>query len=126
MAKIEAKTKDGDHAIEFDYDFGDSLDAAIQLFGAEIVWAHTLRSLTIAVQGAARGMMKSGKSKEEILEAMAKWKPGTPREVKSAEEKMATLVSKMTPEQLKALEDQLKAARAGEAVAGGKKKSAKE
>lgn len=124
MAKITANTKDGEHSIEFDYDFGDSLEQAVERFGAEIVWAHTLRSLTIAVQGAARGMMKSGKSKDEILDAMSKWKPGTPREVKSNEEKMRDLVAKMTPEQLEALQEQLRAAK-GE-VASGKKKSAKE
>jgi len=113
MAAIIANTKDGDHSIAFDYDFGESLQEAVERFGAEIVWAHTLRSLTIAVQGAARGMMKSGKAKEEILDAMSKWKPGTPREVKSTEEKMADLVSKMSPQQLEALQAQLRAAQGG-------------
>jgi hypothetical protein len=110
MANIVANTKDGEHSIEFDYDFGDSLDQAVERFGAEIVWAHTLRSLTIAVQGAARGMMKSGKSREEILDAMSKWKPGEPRQVKSNDEKMAELVAKMTPAQLEALSAQLRSA----------------
>lgn len=110
MASIIANTKDGEHSIEFDYDFGDSIEAAIEKFGRDIVTSHLFRSLTIAAQGAARGMMKSGKSKDEITAAMAKWKPGEPRQTKTKEEKMRELVASMSPEQLEALQNEIKAA----------------
>ncbi len=110
MAKIVANTKDGEHSIEFDYDFGETIEAAVEKFGADVVASHAFRSLTIAAQGAARGMMKSGKSKEEILTAMASWKPGEPRQTKSKDEKMAELIASMTPEQLEKLQSDIKAA----------------
>lgn len=110
MAQIVAKTKDGDHEISFDYDFGDTLEASIAKFGLEIVTAHAHRSLTIAAQGAARGMMKSGKDRDAIIAAMKDWKPGEPRQAKSKEEKMREMVAAMTPEQLEALQAEIKAA----------------
>lgn len=110
MVTIVANTKDGEHSIEFDYDFGDTIEAAIEKFGRDIVQSHLFRSLTIAAQGAARGMMKSGKEKQAILDAMAKWKPGEPRQMKTKEEKMRELVASMSPEQLEALQNEIKAA----------------
>lgn len=110
MVKIVANTKDGQHSIEFDYDLGESLADAVKKFGEDIVFSHVIRSLIIAAQGAARGMMKSGKTKDEIDAAMQTWKPGEPRQVKSKEDRMRDLIAKMSPEELEALQTELKTA----------------
>lgn len=108
MVKVTAQTKDG-ASVDFDYDFGDSLEAAVEKFGADIVWAYTLRGLTIAAQGAARGMIKSNKSKDEILTAMKTWKPGEPRQTKSPEERVRALLDKLSAEDRENLAKELRA-----------------
>jgi hypothetical protein len=112
MAKVTAQTKDGEAQVDFEYEFGDSLEAACKLFGEGIVWNYALRGLTIAAQGYARGMMKSGKSLDEIRTAMTKWKPGEPRVVKTPQEKIAALLDKLSPEDRARLAQELKAKKA--------------
>lgn len=109
MAEITAQTADGAVQIKFEYEFGETLKDAVELFGEKVVHSYVVRSLTIAAQGAARGMMKSGKSKEEILKAMESWKPGEPRQTKSPEEKIRSLVDKMSPEDRARLAAELRA-----------------
>lgn len=111
--KVSAQLKDGAAAIEFEYDFGDSLSDAVTKFGEDVLWAYAKRSLVIASQGYVRGLMKSGKSKEEILAAIAAWKPGEPRQVKSKEERIRALLDKMSPEDRARLREELKAEVAG-------------
>ncbi len=111
MAEITAQTKDG-HSVTFEYDLPETLDAAIDKYGKEIVESFALRSLTIAIQGHARGLIKSGKTKVEIVEAMAAWQPGVPRVVKSPEEKFRALWDKMSPEDRAKIQKELKAHKA--------------
>lgn len=100
MAKetVSAQVKDGDAAVNFEYDFGDTIVAANELFGEEVVWAYAKRALVIAAQGHARGLLKGGKSVEEITAAMEAWKPGAPRIGKSPEDKLREQWGKMSPE----------------------------
>lgn len=121
MAKISAQFKDGSAGIDFDYDFGDNLDATIEKFGESVVHKYALRGFTIAAQGTARGLMKSGKSHAEILEHMKNWKPDEPRQVKSKEERVKELLSKMTPEQRDALAAEMRAEISGTATPAAKK-----
>lgn len=120
MAEITAQTADGAVQIKFDYEFGETLEDAVKLFGEKVVHSYVIRSLTIAAQGAARGMMKSGKSKEEILAAMATWKPGEPRQTTSPEEKIRSLVNKMSPEDRARLAAELRAEQNTAATKKGK------
>ena len=94
---VSAQTKEG-AAVNFDYDFGENIDEANNLFGADVVWAYAKRALVIAAQGHARGLVKSGKSAEDITEAMTQWKPGAPRVGKSPEDRMREQWNKMSPE----------------------------
>lgn len=106
MVAVSAQVKEG-AGVEFDYDFGHDLDSAIALFGEPIVWSYALRGLTIACQGHARGMIKTGKSREEIIAAMETWKPGVPRSTRSAEDRVRELFAKMSPEDRQRLQDEL-------------------
>lgn len=98
--------------IEFPYDFGDNLQEAIELFGEAVVWAYCLKGLTVAVQGHARGMIKSGKSPEEIQAAMAAYKPGTPRVTKSKEDRARELLASLSAEERAKILKDLKASKA--------------
>lgn len=129
MAKISAQFKDGSAGVDFDYDFGDSLEETIEKFGESVVHKFAIRGFTIAAQGTARGLMKSGKSHAEIVEHMKTWKPDEPRQVKSKEERVKELLGKMTPEQREALAAELRSERGnagaepGAAPAGKKTKA---
>lgn len=108
MTEITAQTTEG-ASVSFPYEFGADLQEAIALFGEDIVWNYALRGLTIASQGYARGMIKSGKNAEEIVEAMKTWKPGMPRPSRSPEDKIRDLMEKMSPEDREALLQEIKA-----------------
>jgi hypothetical protein len=106
MTEVSAQVTDGG-SINFNYDFGTDLKSAIAIFGEEIVWSFALRGLTIAAQSYARGLIKSGKSKDECLAAIAAWKPGAPKATKSKEDRVRELLSKMTPEDRAKLQAEL-------------------
>lgn len=110
MAKEEvvAQTKDGLSAT-FHYDFGASLDEMVDLFTEVIAAAHCKRSLVVAAQGHARGLLRQGKTEAEIRAAMEKWKPGEPRVTKTSTERLHELLDKMSPDDRAAAIKELKA-----------------
>lgn len=95
--------------IEFPYVFGETMDELTERFGSDVVLSYALRGLVVAVQGHARGLIKSGKSAEEIAAVMADWKPGAPRVSKSAEDKAREQLAALTPEQRATLLKELQA-----------------
>jgi hypothetical protein len=99
---VNAQVKEGP-AVTFEYDFGDTIEQAYEIFGADVVWAFAERGLIIAAQGHARGLLKSGKSVDEIHAAFKEWKPGAPRETKSSEDRVREQFAKMSPEDRAAL-----------------------
>jgi hypothetical protein len=103
MAKIVAQTTEPAASVEFDYDVPENLAGMVERFGEEVVYSHVKRSVVIAAQGAARGLMKGGKDGAEIQTAMQTWKPGEPRTVKSAQDKISALIEKLSPEEREAL-----------------------
>ena len=112
MAEYTAELKDG-RSVNFDYEFGDTLQATLDLFGEKIVHDYALRGLVVAAQGRARGLLKAGKiSEDEIRAEMAKWKPGEARVVKSAAEKIRELSEKLSPEERAQLLKEIKAQKA--------------
>jgi hypothetical protein len=94
---VNAQVHEGP-AVTFQYDFGDTSEETNARFGDEIVYALAKRALVIAVQGHARGLLRSGKSVEEIQEALNEWKPGAPRAKMSTEDKLRAEWLKMSPE----------------------------
>lgn len=108
---VSAQTNES-KPVEFEYDFGDSLQESITLFGEEVVFAYAKRGLVVAAQGHARGHIKANKTPEQIVEAMAEWKPGMPRQTKSPEEKIREMLDNLSPEARAQLAKELKANKA--------------
>lgn len=102
LETVNAEVKEGP-SVQVEYDFGDNIEEANSLFGEAVVWAYAKRALVIAVQGHARGLLKSGKTVEEIQEAISTWKPGTPRPKTSPEERLKAEWAKMSAEDRAAL-----------------------
>lgn len=78
LTEIKASKKiDGvDKAAAIAYDFGATLEEAVERFGAEVVFTNFKRTAVITAQAAIRRMLENGKSEEEIAAGMQGWKPG--------------------------------------------------
>jgi len=105
---VSAQTTES-QPVEFEYDFGDNLENACSMFGEDVVFAYAKRGLVVAAQGHARGHIRAGKSKEEIVTAMQEWKPGMPRQPKSQEERIRDMLNGLSPEARTQLAKELKA-----------------
>lgn len=95
--------------ITFEYELGETLNETIEAFGEDTVLSYTHRALVIAAQSAARGLIRQGKSHEEIVAYMKDWKPGVPRVGKTPDEKIKALWEKMSPDDRARLAKELKA-----------------
>lgn len=88
----QIKTTKGDREHIADYEFGDTLQDAVGMFGEEVVLSSYKRSQVITYQNAVRRMLEAGKTNEEIDKAMEAWKPGVAMERTS--DPIAALMSK--------------------------------
>ena len=59
-----------------DFDFGDDLNAAVELCGEEVVFSQYVSAAKVALQGVIRGKINAGLSHDAIQEAVSSWKPG--------------------------------------------------
>ena len=59
------------------FDFGDDLDQAVALCGAESVYSNYKANATVALQGIIRAKLKSGMTTDQIQAIVDAWKPGT-------------------------------------------------
>lgn len=78
LTEIKASKKiDGvDKSAAIAYDFGASLSEATDKFGEDVVFTNFKRTATITAQAAMRRMLEGGKTEDQIVQAMAGWKPG--------------------------------------------------
>lgn len=102
-------------AVTVEYEFGETLEEMVELFGEDVVANRAKAAMVIDLQAGIRRHMvdqtdKDGnvttpaKSDDEIQAWAASWKPGVKRVArKSAKEKLQELLSGMTPEQRAAL-----------------------
>lgn len=102
MTEIKATKKiDGvDKEATIAYDFGATLEEAVNKFGAEVVFTNFKRTAVITAQAAMRRMLESNKSNDEIVAGMQSWKPGVALE--RVVDPVASLVGKWdsyTPEE---------------------------
>lgn len=121
MAKtdVSAKVGKGDDAsapVTVKYDFGETIDDAVEKFGEKVVLAHVHSSFTIALQGFIRGKMKKQIDEGKPVDVKAlqadvdKWKPGMKVPGKSKAEKIKDDYNKMSAEERAALLRELQAA----------------
>src|SRR5690606_31006627 len=100
------------------YDFGENLEEAVELFGAEAVYRRFVAAATIDIQAMIRRgltrMEGTGTEKrpnpmtQEELQAMVdEWKPGAAKPRKSKAEKAAEAFEALSEEEKQALLKQL-------------------
>ena len=100
------------------YDFGEDLDAAVEIFGGEVVYANFKAQATIGLQSYMRNQMRltdsEGKATpirgKALQKAVEDWVPGEKKPARSPVEKAKDQMSKLSPEQRAALFKEFKAA----------------
>jgi len=115
--EIKAKLAVNDRVVTVERDFGTDLDSLVKLVGAEVVYSRAKQSLVIDVQAKVRSAIKKGLfdqkafvSDEDIQKAITEWTPGIATTVrKTAKEKAQDAISKLSPEEKKALLKELRA-----------------
>lgn len=86
------------------YDFGDDLDGAVSLFGAETVFNQFKQSAVINLQGVMRRAISAGKNGDELQAVVSEWKPGVrARTAKSPADKIKDLLAGKSPEEIAAI-----------------------
>lgn len=74
---VATKVIDGvEKSAQFNFDFGDNVQQAIEKFGADVVFSNFKRSAVITAQAAMRRGLEAKKSEADIAAAMNNWKPG--------------------------------------------------
>lgn len=64
------------NSCEVSYDFGDTLDEAIEMVGTDVVFSQYISASRIALQNVVRAKMAAGVNAEQIQEIVNTWKPG--------------------------------------------------
>jgi hypothetical protein len=80
VVSIEVKSPKTDRSVSFERDFGDTLDKAAEMFGAEVVHSIFVAQAIIRAQGAARTTLDNGdNSSEQAVESGQTYTPGVAR-----------------------------------------------
>ena len=114
MNKINAKASEADGARELtiEYNLGENLDEAVQLYGKEVVHQNFVADTVVKIQGIMRRLMggKEPKNDKEIVAFFAEWKPVLKSaRGKSQLDKTKDAYGKLSDEEKKVLLAQLKA-----------------
>ena len=112
MADTSIKATKNDNSATISYNFGEGVDEAVELFGADVVFAGFVKSATITAQANMRRHLEAGASEEDIQAKMGDWKPGvvarrTKDPVGAIKNKFANLDADAQKELIKALKSQL-------------------
>jgi len=86
-AKMQVKDEDGKAVLDadnspvykeatVDYNFGDDLNSAVDLCGAEVVFSNYVRNAKVALQAIIRSSLSAGLNPTQIQEKVNGWKPG--------------------------------------------------
>lgn len=98
--QVTAKLQDSPLSATAEYDFGDNLQEARDLFGDEVVFSRAKASLVIDLQAYMRGLLKQDppKTAEEVAKLVNEWRPGVKARGKTLEEKIAHLFGQLSEE----------------------------
>lgn len=87
-----------------DYNFGDNLEAAVALFGEEVIFTNFKQSAVIACQSRIRAALQQNKDGDALQVAIDEWKPGIKSiSRKSPVDKLKALLEGKSPEDIAAL-----------------------
>ena len=106
--KITARdgNEENSPSVSVDYDFGDNLQEAVELFGDDVVFSRFKAAAVVDLQALIRRHLGGEKPKtaEEIQALVSEWKPGVSKRVrKSTTEKAQDLIGQMSAEEKAAL-----------------------
>lgn len=106
--KVSTASPKTGRELEVDFDFGNTLQEAIDLFGEEVVYSNYKKSAVIALQALVRrNLDKDGEkavSEEDIIKAVEAWKPSVARIIgASQKEALFNKIDKLSDEDRKAL-----------------------
>jgi len=98
--------------VAFEYELGADFDAALELYGKEIMFGYYIAGAKVAVQNIPRQMLSTGSSNEEIVEFMKTWKLGEkrPRAARAPVDPVAAFMAAlpgMDPKQVQAIMKEL-------------------
>ena len=117
VVEISATYKKGEEDRECTilFDFGGSVEAAIEKFGADVVYSNFVRASKVTAQAAMRRLMEAGSADDDVVAKMADWKPGVALErTVDPVQAMLTKFAKMDPAAQAQLIADLQAKRARE------------
>lgn len=113
--EVSAKRSGHDHQVTVEYDFGENLQEAVEMFGDDVVFSKFKAAATVDLQSVIRRNMfdEQGEGDDKTLipvdaetvqERISDWRPGvTTRVTKSPKEKALDAMKNMSPEEIKAL-----------------------
>ncbi len=119
VISAKAGTTDDAPSASVNYDFGENLTEAEELFGADVVFSRFVAAATVDIQALIRRHLKTpvdkdgkptgeAKTEKEIQELIAEYKPGTSTRTRvSASEKAARAIDKLSDEEKAALLESL-------------------
>lgn len=111
--EITAKRQGSDHSVTCNYDFGDDLASAVELFGDDVVYNKFKAAAVIDLQGVMRRAMfkEEGEGEDKVLvpvdaegvqKIVDEWKPGVSnRVIRSPKEKALAALKGMSPEEIR-------------------------
>lgn len=76
LTTIAAKSPKSGTSATVNFDFGETVEEAVEKFGADVVLSGFIRTSTITAQAAIRRYLEVGLEQEAIEEKMTDWKPG--------------------------------------------------
>ncbi len=74
--KTKQKDNDQERVLDFDVDYGDTLEISTERYGAKLIHDYFFNTARLRVQGIVRRMLQLGKTDAEALEAAKNWVPG--------------------------------------------------
>ncbi len=108
----KAGTSDDAPTASVEYDFGENLAEAAELFGDDVVFSRFVSAATVDLQALIRRnlTLEEPKTEEEIQALVAEWKPGvSTRKRVSASEKAQRAVDALSEDEKAALLESLMA-----------------
>ena len=101
--KVSAKTTKNPNSVTVEVNIPEKLSALVQAYGEEVVTNAARGAIVISLQSYMRRMIDKGTNAADMQKACAAWKPDTRAPAATPFQKVAGSISKLSPEERKAL-----------------------
>lgn len=99
-SEIQVYSKKTDRKVQFEKSFGDSLDEATSLYGADVVFSIFNQQAVIKCQSKVRLVLDKGGSEEDAVAAGQNYTPGVTTRARVSVDPIAQLAAKVTSGEL--------------------------